>query len=689
MSSILEKIGMGVAKSSVAFSSLKVRSNLILSFKIIALISLTFAVFFEDLTLVFSDALQSEITSHILAVPFIFAFIICRKRKTLHAVLSFDNAEQSKRLRYLTQVVGVLLFVTAIFLYWYGSYTFTPLEYHLLALPIFVSGLVLLFFTPQALRHFAFPVVFLFFLIPPPSELLFAAGSFLSTLSAMVSTGVASLLGVSSILISEYSNPVIQILRADGALVNFTVDIACSGIYSLIGFFMFGTLIAYIIRDKLWKRIGLLLLGIPIIYFLNVLRITSLLVIGFHYGESLGLQIFHSIGGWVPVFLGTFLLVFASEKIFKMKIVTKTHKCEHCATIQKTKDFCYKCGRLLKSSYAGIRKIDILKIAAVAITVVLLALIQAPVFTLAQGPDVVLTNSAGQQVSMGLLPNIPGYTLQFDYRDADFENLAGIDMALAYIYVPQDHSQKPIWVAVEIASARSLLHRWETCLVTFPLQQGWAPKVTQIELSDIQLYENPPIIGRYFAFEYTLNNQLQTALYWYESASFNVNLTMQEKQLQISLIAYPNAAEVSVVKEQQLAIAKQITEYWQPIKIWSPITLILSQNGAQLAAFSSITIMASLVLFNIENRKQKRLNKNAYTKLSKEHKKIIDIVEKTENTNISTLEIIACSYREVSGQEIDKEHLLQKLVELEKIGLIKRGVVSKKDEPFQVWKTQI
>lgn len=679
---------MGFVKLRLAFSSFRDKNNLILAFKIIALISVTLAVFSEDLTIVLSDALNSEITSHILVVPLFFVYVLYRKRKTLRAVMPIENAEESKRLRYLTQIVGVLLFITAILLYWHGSYTFTPLEYHLFSLPIFVSGLILLIFNPQTLRHLAFPVLFLFFLIPPPSELLFAAGSFLSTLSAQVSSGIASLFGISSTFISEYGNPLIQITRPDGALINFTVDIACSGIYSLIGFFMFGTIIAYIIRDKLWKRIALVLSGIPIMYFFNILRITSLLLIGYNYGENLGLQVFHALGGWVSVFLGTLLLLFTSEKIFKMKIFGAANKCEGCVTAQKTQDFCDKCGRILKAPYAKIRKIDIVKISAVTITVTALVLIQAPVFTLAQSPEVVLTTSAGQQVSTEILPTIPGYTLQFDYRDTDFENRAEVDVALAYIYVPQNHSQKNIWVAVEIASARSLLHRWETCLVDYPLQQGWALRVAQIELRDIQLNENPPIIGRYFAFQYVKTDQLQTALYWYESALFNVNSTLDQKHVKISLVAYPSTIEeASEIQEQQFAIAEQITEYWQPIKIWSPVSLMLSQNGFQLATFTSSLILGSLILLGLERQKQRRRNKSAYDKLSEIHKNIANSVEETEKTNISTLENITVSYRKTTGQAIDRQHMLQKLAELEKIGVVRSVIISKQDEPIKIWKT--
>jgi hypothetical protein len=91
----------------------------------------------------------------------------------------------------------------------------------------------------------------------------------------------------------------------------------------------------------------------------------------------------------------------------------------------------------------------------------------------------------------------------------------------------------------------------------------------------------------------------------------------------------------------------------------------------------------------LERGKQRRLNKSAYKKLSEIHKQIIDSVEETEKTNISTLENITSSYREATGQAIDKQHMLQKLAELEKIGLVRSVIISKQDEPFKIWKADI
>jgi len=133
-----------------------------LSIKITALLSATLAIYLQDLTTIINDALHSEITNYILATPFIFTYLIYRKRKMLRAAASYEN--QPKETRHLPTLAGILLCTAGITFYWYGSYTFTPLEHHMLTLPIFAAGLTLILFNPQTLRQAAFPTAFLIFL---------------------------------------------------------------------------------------------------------------------------------------------------------------------------------------------------------------------------------------------------------------------------------------------------------------------------------------------------------------------------------------------------------------------------------------------------------------------------------------------------------------------------------------------
>lgn len=660
--------------------------------KIIAIVVILMIFFSHDLTIIFYDALQSETTSHLLAMPFLFAYLVYRKRKMLRAVAPLENRNESKETRHLPTVAGILLLATAVLLYWYGSHTFTPIEYHMFALPIFAAGLTLLFFNPQTLRQLAFPICFLIFLMPPPSEILYGIGATLSVLSSEVSNAIVNALGIQSTIITEYGNPTIVITRPDGTPSHFTVGIACSGIYSLIGFIIFAAFIAYIIRDKPWKKLTLLLLGVPIIYLFNIIRVTIILLIGYQFGEETALQTFHLLGGWILIFIGTLLLLTISEKIFKTQIFFKsTEKClECCPKPQSNQRFCLTCGRIANPPSVAFKRSDLVKMVAIASAIILLVSIQMPVFALTQGPPIVIVNTpSGQQISTSILPEIAGYNLYFSYRDREFEEIAKQDMALVYSYVPIEPSNKPIYVVIEIAQTRSSLHPWETCLITWPATHGYQPSVTQIELKDIQIIQNPPIISRFFVFNYTATNQTQAVLYWFESIVFTVNSTSQQEQVKISLIMYPDLRDITNVESQLVTVATAVANYWEPIKTWSQITILISQNGAYLAIITSTLLAATIVLYATRKRKQIKSNVNTYQKLSAPNKQVIDIIQKTQKTTLPTLDNIATTYQKTTGQPINKEQLLHKLSELEKTDIIKSTIANKQDEPTQTWKTKI
>jgi exosortase len=611
----------------------------------------------------------------------------------LRATVSLENQNQPKEIRHLATIAGVILSITAILLYWHGSYTFTPLEYHMFALPIFTTGLTLILFNAKTLRQLAFPLVFLIFLTPPPSEILHSLGSTLSIVSSIASFAIVNAIGIPSVLTSEFGNPVIQVTGSNGAIMRFAVDIACSGIYSLIGFLIFAVFIAYIIRDKLWKKVALFFIGLSLIYALNITRITTILLIGYSQGEEVALQLFHTLGGWILIFIGTLLLLTISEKVFHTQIFTKPQqKCLECNPKHYTsQSFCHTCGKILKTASIRFHIIDFVKMAAIIVSVILLMSIQAPVFALTQGPAIVIVDTpTGQQVSTEILPNISDYNLHFAYRERSFEEIAKQDMTLVYVYAPTNNSQKPVFVTVEIASSRQYLYNWEICLKTGQIYPFGHQDINQIDLKDIQLLQNPPIFGRFFAFKYTENNITQAVLYWFETASFSVNSTSQQKYIKLSLITYPeNPEDLPPIEDQMIAVGTAVASYWEPIKTWSQIALLLSQQGTYLAPTTGALLIPLVVLYIFRKRKQRKANAIAYQKLSTSNKQLIDIVSETEKTTTPTLNAIATTYKNKIGEPIPQEKLLQKLSETEKIGIIKSSIANIHDEPTQVWKTQM
>jgi len=669
------------------------KDQIILGIKVTTLAATTILLFSQDLIIIFKDAFYSEATSYIIAIPALFAYLIYRKRKILRAVISVENETKPKEIRNIPLICGALLLLTAILLYWHGSYTFTPLEYHMLALPVFVAGLILILFNHQTLRQLAFPIAFLIFLTPPPSEILYALGVILSVISSEASCGIANVLGIPSTITTEYANPTITITRPDGTPLEFTVDIACSGIYGLIGFLTVAIFTAYLIRDKTWKKLALIIAGIPLIYLLNIIRITVILMLGYYYGETLALQVFHLLGGLVLIFLGTLLLLVISEKILKTQFLDGFYrKCVECNSYRhKNKIFCPSCGRIIKPSKIKFQRNDVLKIITVIVAVILLAYLQAPIFVMAKTqPIVVMNTPEGEQVSTGILPSIQGYNLYFLYRDRGFEQKAKQDMSVVYLYSPINQTREQVFVAIEIASTRFPLHRWETCLITWPLRTGRQPKVSQIELTDIKLIENPPLVSRYFAFTYMDTNETQAVLYWFETATFTINSTFQQKYVKISLIAYPETIEeLSEIKGQLVSIAQEIAAYWQPIKTWSQITLVISQNGISLIAVSVTTLAAIIVVYCIQRKKLRLLNTNAYKKMSEENKQLVTAVQMTEKNMLPVLDNIAKTYQKITAKTVRREQLLTRLSELEKTGIINALIYNKDDEPFLIWKAYI
>ena len=668
-------------------------TRITLGVKIAVAIAATITLFSQDLAIIFTDALQSETTSYLLAIPFLFAYLVYRKRKMLAAVIPLENRNQPRETRHLPAIAGVLLSITAVLLYWHGSYTFTPLEYHLLALPLFASGLCLILFNPQTLRQLAFPMAFLAFLIPPPSDILYTIGATLSTVSSEASNALVSLLGIPSSLTSdEYGNPSIIITRPDTSTLTFSVDIACSGIYSLIGFFIFAAFVAYIIRDKPWKKLTILMIGIPLVYLLNIARITIILLIGYQFGIDLALQIFHLLGGWILVFLGTLLLLAISEKAFKTQIFAKpAEKCPQCIpSTQSNQSFCFACGRIIKSARNMLHKSDSAKITCIILSVILLMSIQAPVFVLTNAPIVTASTPYGEQTSTDILPQLQGYDLSFWYRDTEFEARAKQDLAVIYLYSPENDTEDAVWATIEISSTLSSLHGWEKCLITWPLSHGKQPTVNQIKLEDVQLTQNPPLIARFFAFNDLATGQTEAVLYWYETATFSVNSTSQQKHVMISIIIYPqNPDDLSETEDKLTAIARAINDYWQPIKTWSQVTMIISQNGLSAVAITSSIIIAIIAMYALESRRLRIANAKTYQKLSKPNRQIIDAVKALPKNKTSTLNNIATQYKALTRRAIDQNQLLQKLQNLEKTGILESEITNQRDEPIQTWKAQI
>ena len=667
----------------------------ILSFVLIALA--IFIVYGSDLEILVNEALQSEALSHILLVPFFAAVLFYLKRDLVAASVNLKKNRKETAAQYVDEVIGVALCLIAFLVYWYGSYTFNPLEYHLVSLPIFIAGVTLILLNLKALTVLIFPILFLLFLTPPPTDFTYAVGGGLANINTQASYSILKVFGLPVTLSSTYGPPTLTLTTAGGNPASFTVDVACSGIYSLIAFAMFAAFLAFIASASVVRKIGLFFLGFLIFEILNIARITIIVSIAFLLGEEIAMLVFHSIAGLVLIFIGMLLILFIAEKFFKIQILPKKQEQMPCPKCKKSlegfKDFCLNCGRHLGAYREKLSQRFWLKLGMLIIGCSIVAYsIHAPTFAFAQGPVEV---TSGWENATNVFPSKleyadVNYSLRFLYRDMDFEKVARQDASLIYAYIPNNMSKSTIFVLVGVASSISNLHSWEVCLITWQTAQGKYPLVTTLDSRDVQLLPDVPIIARYLVFE-SPYNYTQITLYWYEKATFKTGITVEQKYVRISLIIMkPTGIDYRQYEEELHKVGQEIGDYWQPLKTQSLISLGIPAQQLLLAVSLVFIASTKTIQYSHEWRKKTNNLKIFNNTASPEEKVALQTFQEIakEKKKIVTSDFAEALKRK-TRKNIKFDDLTSLLVRLEEYGFIKRDVESVNNKPRLVWKTLV
>jgi len=326
---------------------------------------------------------------------------------------------------------------------------------------------------------------------------------------------------------------------------------------------------------------------------------------------------------------------------------------------------------------------------------VLLVMVQAPPIALAKSPTQTelatisnqLDSGAISAEESGLLPIIPSWSLRFLLRNTQIEQILSQDAALVFAY---NYSYAYFVVTVDISTGR---HPWESSLIPFG-----NPPVTVLDVRDIPILEDSTLVGKLLVFQQPQSNLTEVIFDWFERVPFKINSIWGMRNVQISLWSscynlarsglISNETDFTGVEKWNLFLSQNIANYWQPIKTSSQIATIISQNGNRLLLIAGVSLAGAVTLYALERRTRRKANAAAYEKLSAPDKKIIDTLRQTEVATTPTLNAITAKYLSATGKNIDKENLLRKLSEAEKMGLIKSCLVSKQDEPVQIWKTQ-
>ena len=223
--------------------------------------------------------------SHGFFIPMFAAYVLWHERERLQGLPFFPTN------------FGFAIMLFAVGLLVLGTLS-TELFTARLSLPILISGIVMFLAGCQALRTIAFPIVYLFFMIPLPAivyyELTFPLQLW------------ASRLGASGLIVLG-----IRTVREGNLLIlpNCTLNVveACSGIRSLLSLLAAVVAYGYLAEPSRWRRAALALASIPIAIATNGLRLIATGVLSFFFGPMVDSGVVHLTLG-----LGFFTLAFLS-----------------------------------------------------------------------------------------------------------------------------------------------------------------------------------------------------------------------------------------------------------------------------------------------------------------------------------------------------------------------------------------
>jgi len=215
--------------------------------------------------------------SHGFVVPLFVSYVLCQRRHDLRQVLFAPN---SLGFPVMLGAIGLLLVGTL------GAELFVSR----CSLLFLFAGMILFFAGWKMLRAVAFPLAFLMLMIPLPSLIYNQAIFPLQFLASRLASNSLELLRI-------------PVLREGNVLVlpNYSLEVveACSGIRSLMSLVALAVAFGYFVEQRLWARITLVVLMMPIAVSSNALRVVGAGVVTYFWGPQYAEGFFHFFQGWL------------------------------------------------------------------------------------------------------------------------------------------------------------------------------------------------------------------------------------------------------------------------------------------------------------------------------------------------------------------------------------------------------
>jgi len=262
-------------------------TNKTLGFKEWLLLLFWGTVFFPLYPLLVDTWLDNSNDSHGLIVPLISAYFVWKNRSELKGI-TVQADRRGAVLLIASLTVYIISFAAGVTVVSRSMIVFS------------LMGLVLYNYGTAVFRKLAFPLLFLFFMIPIPVSI-----------AGLVSVPLQRLAtDISAVLIRIASIPVYQ----EGNMLYFAqtqleVAEACSGIHSMMAMLMLATVMVYITRMSTVGKVLLIASTLPIATIANVARVAGTGMLAHFYGASLARGFLHDFSGIAVFLLGLILLI--------------------------------------------------------------------------------------------------------------------------------------------------------------------------------------------------------------------------------------------------------------------------------------------------------------------------------------------------------------------------------------------
>jgi EpsI family protein len=241
----------------------------------------------DSLVFLFDHWTGSEDYSHGMFVPAISLFLIWQARHRM-AAAGTDYSWW-----------GLAVVVAGLFLFWIGEFATLYVLQHV-SLWMVIVGLVIALVGVRRTQAIAFPLSYLLTSIPLPVFLYAGLSSQLQLWSSALGVGCLQIVGVTAF---RDGNVI------DLGPVQLQVVEACSGIRYLLPLTSLALLCAYLFKDRMWKRVVIVLSSIPISILVNGFRIGMIGVLIEWYGQGAAEGFYHLFEGWVLFMASLGLLV--------------------------------------------------------------------------------------------------------------------------------------------------------------------------------------------------------------------------------------------------------------------------------------------------------------------------------------------------------------------------------------------